>query len=204
MTQQDLADRCGVSRAAVSQWETGIIHPSTERLVKAGAALNVDTGYLLGSSHSVTPADPALTLAGRQIPIIDFVQALHLTEGIARLPGAPELIADAPVGAGCFALVVKDRSMAHDFEPGDRVIVDPEVRPKPGDFVVANVHGEDEALLRKFRPRGVSGSGDQECELVPLNPDWPTAQINADSRGKIIGTVLERRRYRDPVHSDFS
>jgi SOS-response transcriptional repressor LexA len=196
MTQQDLADRCGVSRAAVAQWELGVTHPSTERLQKAGVALNVDTGYLLGSPHSIAPADPSLALAGRQIPIIDFFGACHLSTAIARLPGAPVLIADAPMGARCFALVIKDKTMAPDFQPGDRVIVDPEVSPDPGDFVVAHIQGEHEAILRKFRPRGASAEGNRQCELVALNPDWPTAQINRDSPGSVIGTVVERRRYR--------
>jgi SOS-response transcriptional repressor LexA len=200
MTQQDLGDRCGVSRAAVAQWESGATHPSTERLVKAGAALNVDAGYLLGGSHSVIPADPAIALAGRPIPIIGFDQALHLPEAIAQLPGATVLIVDSPLGPDCFALVVKDKSMAQEFDPGDRVIVDPEVRAEPGDFVVAQIQGEHEALLRKFRLRGAYWSGEQECELVPLNPDWPTARINAESPGTIIGTVVETRRYRHPGH----
>jgi SOS-response transcriptional repressor LexA len=198
MTQQELADRCGVSRAAVAQWELGITHPSTDHVIKAGAALNVDTGFLLGSPHSLAPNDPSLTLAGQQIPIIDLVEARDLPKAVARLPGADILIADARVNASCFAFVIADRSMAPEFQPGDRVIVDPEADPKPGDFVVAHVQGDSEAVLRKFRPRATAGAGKQDCELAPINPDWPTTYIKAESPGEIIGTVVERRRYRDP------
>lgn len=197
MTQQELGDRCGVSRAAVAQWELGVTRPSTDRIVKAGAALNVDPGYLLGSFNSVAPERGDAVLAARQLPIIDFERALDLPDAIARLPGGDVLVADAPVSAECFALIIKDRSMAPDFLPGDRVIVDPEVIPEPGDFVIAHIRGDDEAILRKFRPRAKSGSGLKDCELAPVNPDWPTAYINAESPGKIIGTVVERRRYRD-------
>ena len=196
LTQQQLADWCGVSRAAVAQWENGTTNPATERVVKAAAALGVDSGYLLGSNYAVDPDSHEPIVGGRQLAIVDFVQATAMPELAARLSGSEILIADKPMSQGCFALIVKDRSMSPDFEVGDRVIVDPEVKPDPGDFVVAHVFADQEAVLRKCRPRNAQQSGQPEYELVPLNPDWPTEYINAQSPGKVIGTVVERRRYR--------
>ena len=197
MTQQDLADYCGVSRPAVAQWEIGSTHPSTGRLIKVANALNVDPAYLLGSNFFIDPDKEVSVIGGRQLLIIDFQGATRAAERTLQRTDTQILITDQPVGQDGFALIVKDRSMVPDFEVGDKIIIDPEVAPRPGDIVVAHVFGEDEAVLRKCRPRSAEGAENPEFELAPLNQDWPTGHINADSPGTIIGTVVEQRRYRD-------
>ncbi len=197
MTQQTLGDYCSVSRAAVAQWELGVTNPATDRLIRVAAILNVDPGYLLGGGFDIDPDRDAPVVGGRQVSIIDFQKATSPTERALLKSDARVLIADRPVGEEGFALIVKDKSMVPDFDVGDRIIVDPMVTPRPGDIVVAHVFSEDEAVLRKCRPRNGEGAENQEFELVPLNQDWPTGHINADSPGAIIGTVVEQRRYLD-------
>ncbi len=48
LTQQELADRIWVSKAAVSYYEQSLRCPSPEILVKISQALHVSTDYLLG------------------------------------------------------------------------------------------------------------------------------------------------------------
>ncbi|KAG1243050.1 hypothetical protein G6F65_022664 [Rhizopus arrhizus] len=80
------------------------------------------------------------------------------------------------------------------FNEGDIVVIDPEVEPLPGDFVVAK-NGEHEATFKKYRPRGVTERGAVVFELVPLNPDYPSLRSDI-SAIQIIGTMVEHRRYR--------
>ena len=47
-TQEDVAEKVGVSRTAVSQWEIGDIEPKISNLIAVAEALNVSTDYLLG------------------------------------------------------------------------------------------------------------------------------------------------------------
>lgn len=47
LSQLKLAEEIGVSRQAVSRWETGIVKPSTENLKYLGALYNVPLEYLL-------------------------------------------------------------------------------------------------------------------------------------------------------------
>ncbi len=84
--------------------------------------------------------------------------------------------------------------MLPDFREGDVVIIDPELAPTPGDFVVAK-NGENEATFKKFRPRGLNEHGEQVIELVPLNEDYPSIRSDAQPF-RIIGTMVEHRRYR--------
>jgi len=95
-----------------------------------------------------------------------------------------------------FALRVIGRSMQPLFERGDYIVVDPNVPPMPGDIVVAKLDAENAATLKKYRPRGNDENGDPVIELVPLNEDWPTLTIDSAHRGRIIGTVVEHRKYR--------
>lgn len=51
MSQEELAERLGVSRQAVSKWESGQTAPDLERLLALGAQLDTTTDYLLTGQH---------------------------------------------------------------------------------------------------------------------------------------------------------
>lgn len=89
--------------------------------------------------------------------------------------------------------------MLPDFRPGDRVLIDPEIAPSPGDFVVAK-NGSNEATFKKYRPRGINERGDHVFELVPLNTDYETMRSDYTPIA-IIGTMVEHRRYRKNRYS---
>jgi transcriptional regulator with XRE-family HTH domain len=50
MTQAALADRIGVTRSAIGQWEIGKTRPKFENIVDMARVLNVDPGYLVFGS----------------------------------------------------------------------------------------------------------------------------------------------------------
>lgn len=47
LSQQDLADRLGVSRQAISRWETGAVQPTADSVRGLAQVLQVSTDYLL-------------------------------------------------------------------------------------------------------------------------------------------------------------
>ena len=57
LTQEELADRIGVSRGAVARWELGEIEPKLRNLVVLSELLNVSTDYLLGIKTYNGPED---------------------------------------------------------------------------------------------------------------------------------------------------
>lgn len=133
----------------------------------------------------------------RKIPLVSYVQAGEWTETVDSYhPGdaASWIFTDQELSVSAFALEIKGDSMLPEFKPGDRVIIDPAVRPNPGDFVVAK-NGDHEATFKKYRPRGVNEHGDQVIELVPLNPDFPSIRSDT-SPLTIIGTMMEHHKYR--------
>ncbi|MBJ9964474.1 S24 family peptidase [Burkholderia seminalis] len=133
----------------------------------------------------------------RRIPLISSVQAGQMTEAVDPFPqgGAFEyLLTDLDLSDNAFALEIDGDSMLPDFHPGDRVIVDPAICPRPGDFVVAK-NGREEATFKKYRARGIGADGREAFELIPLNPDY--AAISSEHEPvRIIGVMVEHRRYR--------
>lgn len=134
----------------------------------------------------------------RPIPVISYVQAGLLTDindPYAPGDGFAIEICEDDLGRFAFALEIEGDSMLPEFRPGDRVIIDPDVNPMPGDFVVAK-NSHQKATFKKFRPRGMNEQGAQVFELVPLNEDYPTMRSDIEQL-RIIGTMVEhRKKYR--------
>lgn len=59
LSQQDLADRLGVSRQAISRWETGAVQPTADSVRGLAQVLQVSTDYLLNDElDAPTPLHP--------------------------------------------------------------------------------------------------------------------------------------------------
>lgn len=57
LSQEQLAERLGVSRQAVSRWETGDATPDTEKVIQLSRLFHVTTDYLLlGEAAAAPPA----------------------------------------------------------------------------------------------------------------------------------------------------
>lgn len=141
---------------------------------------------------------PAL-MGSRPVPVISAVQAGALRDMESPYePGdgyAIEYTDDTGLSRWTFALDIEGLSMMPEFRPGDRVIVDPEVSPNPGDFVVAR-NGSNQATFKKYRPRGIDQQGNMVFELVPLNEDYPTLRSDAENL-IVLGVLMEhRKKYR--------
>ncbi|MNU92740.1 putative HTH-type transcriptional regulator [compost metagenome] len=132
---------------------------------------------------------------GRRVPVINYVQAGKLTDVGAHFCGEAleYLLTDIPLSDRAFGLEIRGLSMSPQFTPGDKIIIDQEVAPKPGSFVVA-MNGGDEATFKKYRPRGLDANGNDVFELVPLNEDFPSFYSDRQEL-VIIGTMVEHRRY---------
>jgi SOS-response transcriptional repressor LexA len=132
----------------------------------------------------------------RGYPIISYVQAGSWREIVDSFPrgGADSYaMANNTYGPHTFALRIVGNSMEPEFRENDIVIIDPDVMPNPGDYVVARNH-EEAATFKKYRPRGIV-DGREVFELVPLNEDY--AVMRSDHQPiQIIGTMVEHTRFR--------
>lgn len=211
MSQRELARIAGLTGATLSNWETGVASPTSIRaaaLETVAGALGVSARWLLtGKADEPRGEVPDGLLRAaedvRNIPVVSMVRAglgAEAVDSYARGDGNTFVTVGADLAPTLsrltFALEIQGDSMADEFRPGDIVIIDPSVRPLPGDYVVARLDSDQSATFKKYRARGNETNGMPIFELVPSNPDYPTVTVNADNPGRVIGTMIEHRRRR--------
>lgn len=147
---------------------------------KSGAFASNDssTGLRLADDGDIS-ASSITTLA--RVPVLTFIQAGDFREVVDNYQSnqADEwLETDVPVKQRTFALIVEGDSMEPEFAPGMRVVVEPDMDPENGDYVIAG-NGEQATLKKLVR------DGD-DWYLKPLNPRYPIKPLGS---GRIIGVV---------------
>ena len=192
LTQEQAAEKAGIRQQSWASIEDGKTK-KPRNIVGISKALKCDPTWLINGG----PFMPLSDVNSRKVPLISYVQAGALAEKhpIDAFDGSFEYImTDTDMSEFTFALRIEGDSMEPDFKEGDIIIVDPELEPIPGEFVVAK-NGNNEATFKKYRPTFTDLTGRQHYELVPLNDDYPT--INSSDRPlKIIGVMIEHRIYR--------
>lgn len=203
LTQKALAQKVGMAQGSLSELETGESQGTT-MIASFAAALGVSALWLETGKGPMTPEQPSVDttfdqnvslvrLPSRPIPVISSVQAGALRDMENPYePGdgyAIEYTEDPKLSRWAFCLDVEGMSMAPRFQPGDRLFVDPDRSPSPGNFVVAR-NGSNQATFKKYRPRGIDAAGNEIFELVPLNDDFPTLRSDQETL-VVIGVVTE-------------
>lgn len=160
---------------------------------KIEAALGLERGYLDRDDPSMIRESSnigyGLPIRGK-VPLISWVQAGNWQEAIDIYPSGDAenwIETTMPVKDHTFALRVSGDSMEPDFPAGVLIVVEPDLDPRSGDYVIAK--NGDEATFKQLTKDG------PDWYLKPLNPRYPIKRL--ESHCKIIGVVLEQiRRYR--------
>ena len=192
MTLEDLALAVGSDTGNLSRIERGKQGFSEELLRSLAIALKVAPAAFFEENMNVEPS----VLGLRSVPLLDHVQAGIWTSVQDRKTDAEPsefILTDLLLGPQAFAMRIRGDSMLPQFKEGDKVIIDPDVAPHPGDFVVA-VNGGD-AVFKQYRDRGRNELGQEVFELTPLNQLYPTIRSDITPM-RIVGTMIEHRTYR--------
>jgi SOS-response transcriptional repressor LexA len=188
LTQVRLAELAGIEQSDLSKIETGKIQRPTF-LLQLAKALRCDPFWLdTGMGEPFGNTSPAPQIKG-VVPLLSSVQAGSYKEHIDNIhagDGGMELIpTSVPINPHTFALRVAGDSMEPEFTEGMILIVEPEMDPHPGDYVIAK-NGGDETTFKQLIKDG------SDWYLKPLNPRYPLKPLGEAS---IIGVVraVERR-----------
>ncbi|SJM37833.1 transcriptional repressor DicA [Psychrobacter pasteurii] len=198
LKQVDLVKATGVSKGTVSNWISGKTTPDdTVALGDLAKALGVSVDWLVtgreSKNHSFSNVRPVDKHEIRMAPVLNYVQAGEFCEYF------DDAIADRfePVSTkhpkNSYWVELNGLSMIPDFYPEELVLINPDMQPSPGDYVVAKKAGENAVTFKKWRPRGFDDEGVEYCELVPLNPDFPII----DSRHTpftVCGVAVEHKK----------
>lgn len=159
----------------------------------------IETTLKLPSGYMDEPQNLEKTklAEGKKIPVLSFVQAgLPTDSGQNCYDEWLDVAEDTPENA--YALRIRGQSMEPAFHEGQVVIVNPNISPRPGDYVVVRLdsHDMNEATMKQYAVTGIDAYGHDIFELRPLNPLFPTLS-SAENKICMLGVVIEcRTRFR--------
>lgn len=195
LTQDDIARACGVSRAAVAQWESGSSAPTLDKMEALTGILATDSIYLLDGKH-VAQSKSGRDLVSGSIPVTEYdvrVSAgggFHISEETKRdvwLFSKRYLADELRLSPGrLVVLEVVGDSMEPTLKSGDRVLVnmaDTRVS-QPGIFVLWDGDG---TVVKRLEL--VPTSRPPVLKRISDNPLHGTYEVRAADT-KIIGRVV--------------
>lgn len=199
ITIKELATRTGsLSPARISNWEQGTRSPGPLEAKQLSDQLKVSASYLLCLTDNVEGELVQRMDGGlHHVPVLGLADARYVKEILnagENSTAHKSIVVDGfnkSKDSGClFAVLVEDSSMQPDFNAGDLVIVDGELSPKPGDYVLAYLPSKQHTVLRKY------GEADG-ClfQLLASNELWATMRIEQQGDVELCGVVVELRKH---------
>ena len=157
LTQEELGNRLGFSRTAISAWEIGRNEPTYEDAIKIANFFGVTLDYLIGAEE---PNNKKL------LPVLGTVKAGYnylAEENIIDYIEPGMKISDPE---NYFGLIVKGDSMAPLLNEGDYLIVHKQEDFNNNDTCIVLING-DEATVKKIVKT------ENGIELHAFNPFYP-------------------------------
>ncbi|KTD46363.1 helix-turn-helix domain-containing protein [Legionella quateirensis] len=190
----ELTSELKISR--INNYERGDRTPGPTEIKLLADALEVSASYLMCLTDNREGKMTKSLGMGALIPVLDYKQAIDAAAFIQKIKDDVDTKVEfIPVGTAvsenigknAFALQIKDESMVPEFRINDVIIVDPDTLPKPGDFVVALIEGEQEVIVRKYKQL-YAGKEMREFELIAINEDWANIRVGSNEiQAQIIG-----------------
>lgn len=197
---KDVVKLTGASKGAVSQWVNGVTKPDGYYLLALSKALQCDPSWLLhGNQNKVNESIQSYTamiehsnttqgpeIQGR-VPLISMVQAGNFCESIDLFqPGDAEEWIACPANHSdqSYALRVQGESMLPRFTEGEIIIVDPNVSPDSGKFVIARRSSDQKTTFKQLM------KDDGDYYLKALNPEWGDRYIRMSEEWHVCGVVI--------------
>lgn len=191
ISQEQMAERLGVTQGAVGHWLNGKREPKLEMINRLLAELGIPSLAVAG--HNVDESQSnvvAIAQPGRlyRYPVISWVHAGDWSEAVEPYPpGFSENyeLSEYKAKGPAFWLEVRGDSMTapagQSIPEGMLILVDTGIEPAPGKLVVAKLPKSNEATFKKL----VEDAG--QLFLKPLNPAYPTIPIDENCR--LIGVI---------------
>ncbi|WP_329933247.1 XRE family transcriptional regulator [Slackia isoflavoniconvertens] len=157
LTQAKLADLVGVTRATVTQWETGWSQPRMGAVEKLSEVLGVSMSELVDDSNikrvpgAITPTEPRKAY----LPLLGKVHA-----GDAQEPQVFDERISLPYEVwerhrdGYF-LQVEGQCMSKIYPEGSYILIDPMQRPTNDSIAVVSIDGADYVMRRLYKGSSV-------------------------------------------------
>jgi phage repressor protein C with HTH and peptisase S24 domain len=184
LSQGDLAERTGMSQQGIASIESGE-SKRPRKMLELARALGRSEAWLFGQDEQssaglvdIAPKpnasfppryekfpDTAIKILGQTVGGANGRFILNGQE-IGRVFAPPDLVGVE----GAYAVQVYGTSMEPKFEAGETVWLHPTKPVRAGDYVVAQIYGDDDDVVYSYIKRFVSRSA-KVLRLYQLNPD---------------------------------
>lgn len=157
LSQEELAKELGVSRAAVTQWETGWSSPRMGMIEKLSSFFDVSKAELIDGPVDPLPSGARPIRGTSAMVPLRALGVTHAGERMDEDEAAYDVEFPASVAArhpNAFALRVEGDCMDRRYPEGCHIMVDPDVEPSNGSAVVAEFE-DGRSVLRNYL-RGTS------------------------------------------------
>lgn len=194
MTQQEIADKVGVTKVSVGQWESGKATPRPAKLQALADLFGVPVSELLGEGpgNQPTPSDYVtlpVAVAGHAGEFTDEFEPDEVVD-------VPRTVWESIGDPDAYIIRVRGHCMDRRLPDQANAVASPRTRPRNGDAVVAEYNGE--LIIRQyFRGAAVlvlspDSHEDGYEDIVFDDPDTQTVEL----RGVIKWYQASRvRRY---------
>lgn len=197
MTQSELAKAIEAKQGAISDLENGRNNSST-KLVQMAICTGVSAEWLSTGKGEMITADKDMNevqaeIQSRMVPVFSYIQAKDFHTCLDNeISNAFEPVYGEQ-SDNFYWVRIEELSMTPEFRPEELVLINPELSPNPGDYVVALERNAKEVIFRKWRPRGFDeATAEEYSQLVSANPDFPIIDSRHTSF-EICGVAVEHR-----------
>ena len=186
LTQEELAERLGVARSTVTQWENGWSNPRMGMVQKLAGVFRVTSADIVSDDPAERFTLPANAIPVRGTSAMVPVRVLGHTHAGERMDeDESDYEAEFPEGVvsrhpRCFALKVEGDCMNRRYPEGCHVLVDPDAEPSNGRAVVAEFEDGRSVLRCYYRGQSslmLTADSFSEYEDVILTGDDPVRLV---------------------------
>lgn len=195
LSANDLAKKLSLSRQSFYRYLSGKSVPTTKNLRKFEQTLGMKPGaWSTDLKINRKTIFYKTEIAARELPILEYSEVLpfivekKIPIGVENLNlGGFQIMQKCSDEAFIVAMIGDSMMFHHDMKSvldQDLIVIDPQLQPRSGDVVLANIRTQDGNNL-KVRRFLVDGS---DCYLKAINPMYPSLQITPQI--EILGTML--------------
>lgn len=188
-TQDELAERTGISRISIARYEAGRVDPTAKALRRIADALDISADALLQGN---VLDKPHVSPGAVRVPVLGVIPAGIPIEAIEDIIDWEEIPQEwARGGREFFGLKISGDSMSPRYESGDVVIFRRTDVCENGQDCAVMVNSDDATFKRvKYGEKGMM--------LVPLNPEYETRVFSPDEVQqlpvRVVGVAVQIRR----------
>lgn len=134
LTQLEFADKLGIGRSSLAQYEAGIYKPAIETIKTMADVLNITIPEIMGVARLERPI--------KQVPITGSASCGALNQSVYEDSNRFANFNGDHWKESLYCVIAAGDSMSPEIDNGDEVIIDPTIKAISGDLVLYKIGDE--------------------------------------------------------------